>query len=155
MKPMQGIQRVNCAFFDICVDRFNFFLYTCAVCVWTQGTGHTHTLPHQTPPVSNGSPLSRATKTMVEIERAHEQLGSRSFFLGKTLNPFAKATEFVSELVKHTIEDCYGTLYLKCLWLTHTFAISRLVLIIAVLLKKKINVAIIIYYVMLGLLFSF
>lgn len=47
---------------------------------------------------------------MVEIERAHEQLGSLSFFLGKTLNPFAKATEFVSELVKHTIEDCYGTI---------------------------------------------
>lgn len=92
---------------------------------------------------------------MVEIERAHEQLGSLSFFLGKTLNPFAKATEFVSELVKHTIEDCYGTLYLKCLWLTQTSAISRLVLIIAVLLKKKINVAIIIYYVMLGLLFCF
>lgn len=72
---------------------------------------------------------------MAEIERAHEQLGSPLF--GKPLNLFVNATKFVSELVKHTIKDCYGTLYLKCLWLTQTFAISRLVLVVAVLLKRN------------------
>lgn len=150
MKPMQGIQWVNCAFFTFVLTEWIFLLYTHTVCVWTQRTGHAPRLPHQTPPVSNGSPPSRATKNdgwnQESTEEKKKLVFVWVFFLGKTSTLFANATKSVSELVNKPLKTVIGTLYREFIRLTRkqsacahrhrTF-------------EKKINVAIIIYYVML------
>lgn len=112
MKPMQGIQWVNCAsFFMFVLTEFSFCsLHTHRVCVWTQRTGHTHSLPHQTPPVSNGSLLSRPTKTMVEIKRAHKKKKSLFYFFWQNLKSLCQSNRVCIWISKQTIKDCYRNL---------------------------------------------
>lgn len=60
-------------------------------------------------------------------ERAHKKkclLLKIFFFFGKSSNLFAKAAEFVSELVNKPLQTVMGTLYLEFIQLTQTFAVG-------------------------------
>lgn len=111
MKPMQGIQWVNCAsFFMFVLTEFSFCsLHTHRVCVWTQRTGTLIVYLIRLLPFLMGRCWAGLQKRWLR-SREHIKKKSLFYFFWQNLKSLCQSNRVCIWISKQTIKDCYRNL---------------------------------------------